>query len=117
MPYVCITAQSRQGWWQSRHSLCCRLAAAGRIPCPSQTLTPFPSFPFGPCPLPQLLNFTQYKNDADSDISNLPSPLPFPYSETASDARAPGWVSTCIARSPTAPEGCEGDACNVYIEE
>ncbi|EFN52512.1 expressed protein [Chlorella variabilis] len=62
-----------------------------------------------------LLNFTQYEADALS--SDVPDPLPFPYSLTAADTRAPGWLQTCIARSPTAPEDCQGEECNVYIEE
>lgn len=27
------------------------------------------------------------------------------------------WYRSCISRSPNAPADCEGDDCNVYIEE
>ncbi|PRW33031.1 Regulatory recX [Chlorella sorokiniana] len=43
--------------------------------------------------------------------------VPFPYTLSASDFKAPGWIGTCISRSPNAPADCEGDDCNVYIEE
>ncbi|KAL4444631.1 hypothetical protein ABPG77_002448 [Micractinium sp. CCAP 211/92] len=63
----------------------------------------------------EILNFTQYKSGAD--LSTVPDPIPFPYTLSATDNRAPGFWSSCLSKSPTAPEDCEGDDCNVYIEE
>lgn len=42
----------------------------------------------------EVLNFTQYESSVAE--SSLPSPLPFPYSLSAVDTKAPGWISTCI---------------------
>lgn len=41
----------------------------------------------------QTMNYTQYSSVPGSDLSGLPDPLPFPYALTASDTKAPGWVS------------------------
>lgn len=56
-------------------------------------------------PTLQLLNFSQYITTPDSNIANVPSPLPPPYMLTAEDTKAPGFAGSCIARSTSAPAG------------
>lgn len=78
---------------------------------PITTCAPERPPPSPPAPL------AQYSSVPGADLSGLPDPLPFPYALTAEDTKAPGWLSVCFARSPSAPGDCQGDECNVFLEE
>ena len=62
------------------------------------------------------MNFSQYKSATGSDISQVPDPLPFPYSLSAADTKAPGFVGACMSKSPSAPSDCTTD-CTVTLNK
>lgn len=64
-------------------------------------------------PIAGLGNYSQYKSVGET-IGTVVGP---PFMLTASDASAPGFGSSCISRSPSAPADCQGDDCFIYIDE
>lgn len=69
-------------------------AAARRLPAACRRLSrPLASLR-RPSPVPQqILNFTQYSSLPGADLSTMPDPVPMPYTLSASDTKAPGWLS------------------------
>lgn len=61
--------------------------------------------------LADLLNFSQYKSIGDVNVS-----VSLPYRMAGARVRTPGWDSICLARSPSAPADCQGDACIATID-
>ena len=51
-------------------------------------------------------NFTQYSSVGSVNASDLPDPLPAPYTLSAQDYAAPANNGTCFSRSPMVPASC-----------